>query len=126
MSCLVLFLEKAVSAVVLQPDRSHVFKGERITIRCEIQGRGDTDWTYEWDTPNSSLNVKNQAEFTIDRVSVKTHSGDYKCKGLPKNGLQPPTEWSDAVELTVSGKSQYLIYINVIFFNWIFQKTVIP
>ncbi|MEQ2290591.1 hypothetical protein AMECASPLE_004653 [Ameca splendens] len=39
-------------SVTLQPSWSQIFRGERITLRCEIQGGGGAQWTYEWRPTN--------------------------------------------------------------------------
>uniref|UniRef100_A0A3P8Q021 Ig-like domain-containing protein n=1 Tax=Astatotilapia calliptera TaxID=8154 RepID=A0A3P8Q021_ASTCA len=35
--------------VTLYPNWSEIYRGETITVRCEIHG-GDTEWDYEWET----------------------------------------------------------------------------
>ncbi|GLD64740.1 obscurin-like protein [Lates japonicus] len=32
------------AVVILQPNWSEIYRGETITVRCEIQGGGDTGW----------------------------------------------------------------------------------
>ena len=94
------------AVVVLQPNWSHIFTEETITLRCEIEGRGDMDLNYEWQTPRTSrYKPENTADLKINRASV-SHSGDYRCKG---HDLQSSTGWSDAVKLTVSRKSEYVL-----------------
>ena len=91
--------------MILQPSWSPLFKGENTTFKCEIEGRGNTDWIYEWKTTSSSEDKPgNQAEYTINYVDP-SDSGDYRCQGRPNNDLQSSTGWSDAVKLTVSRKS---------------------
>uniref|UniRef100_A0A3B4WYL5 Ig-like domain-containing protein n=1 Tax=Seriola lalandi dorsalis TaxID=1841481 RepID=A0A3B4WYL5_SERLL len=86
------------SKVILQPNWSVMYRGETITVSCEIQG-GDTEWTYEWKT-NSSLKPSNQHEYRISSAS-SSHSGDYRCRGRMKSAQHNTTEWSDSVKLTV-------------------------
>ncbi|XP_023252561.1 basement membrane-specific heparan sulfate proteoglycan core protein-like [Seriola lalandi dorsalis] len=86
------------SRVILQPNWSVMYRGETITVSCEIQG-GDTEWTYEWKT-NSSLKPSNQHEYRISSAS-SSHSGDYRCRGRMKSAQHNTTEWSDSVKLTV-------------------------
>ncbi|KAL0196871.1 hypothetical protein M9458_005411, partial [Cirrhinus mrigala] len=33
--------------VTIEPDQ-HVFRGETITLRCDIDGEGVTSWQYSW------------------------------------------------------------------------------
>uniref|UniRef100_A0A3Q3M181 Ig-like domain-containing protein n=1 Tax=Mastacembelus armatus TaxID=205130 RepID=A0A3Q3M181_9TELE len=86
-------------AVTLQPNWPQMFRGEKITVRCEIQG-GDTEWEYEWET-TSSNKPPNKNEFRISFVS-STHSGNYRCQGRMKNIKYKTTEWSNFINLTVS------------------------
>ncbi|XP_026154312.1 Fc receptor-like protein 5 isoform X2 [Mastacembelus armatus] len=58
--------------VTLQPNWPQMFRGENITVRCEIQG-GDTEW-----------------------------DGNYRCQGRMKNIKYKTTEWSNFINLTVS------------------------
>ncbi|MGL5356530.1 MAG: immunoglobulin domain-containing protein, partial [Cetobacterium sp.] len=39
------FSEKPVMKV--KPDQ-RLFRGETVTLTCDIQGGGDTQWTYRW------------------------------------------------------------------------------
>uniref|UniRef100_A0A3B4U1Z1 Ig-like domain-containing protein n=1 Tax=Seriola dumerili TaxID=41447 RepID=A0A3B4U1Z1_SERDU len=87
------------AVVTLQPNWTEIYKGERITVSCEIQGGGDTEWTYEWETPRS-LKPSNQQEYRISSAS-SSHSGDYRCMGRMKSAHRNTTEWSDSVKLTV-------------------------
>uniref|UniRef100_A0A3B5RAP6 Ig-like domain-containing protein n=1 Tax=Xiphophorus maculatus TaxID=8083 RepID=A0A3B5RAP6_XIPMA len=82
--------------VILQPNRTVVYRGERVTLRCEIWGGGGTEWTYEWKTNNGNAE-KSSNEYIINRVS-DTNSGKYSCMARGDHQL---TEWSDAVTLTV-------------------------
>ncbi|KAG7221425.1 hypothetical protein INR49_017239, partial [Caranx melampygus] len=84
--------------VTLLPNWSVMYRGEKITVRCEIQRGGDTEWTYEWRT-TSSYKPPSLREFTINSVT-KSHSGDYSCKGRRDYLL---TQWSGVRTLTVSG-----------------------
>uniref|UniRef100_A0A669DXD4 Ig-like domain-containing protein n=1 Tax=Oreochromis niloticus TaxID=8128 RepID=A0A669DXD4_ORENI len=85
--------------VTLYPNWSEIYRGETITVRCEIHG-GDTEWDYEWET-NSSIKPPNQSEYRI-RSASSSNSGNYRCKGRMKSSQHETTEWSDSVTLTVS------------------------
>ncbi|CAI5669138.1 unnamed protein product [Oreochromis niloticus] len=85
--------------VTLYPNWSEIYRGETITVRCEIHG-GDTEWDYEWET-NSTIKPPNQNEFRI-RSASSSSSGNYRCKGRMKSSQHKTTEWSDSVTLTVS------------------------
>uniref|UniRef100_A0AAZ1X0Q3 Ig-like domain-containing protein n=1 Tax=Oreochromis aureus TaxID=47969 RepID=A0AAZ1X0Q3_OREAU len=81
--------------VTLYPNWSEIYRGETITVRCEIHG-GDT----EWET-NSRIKAPNQNEYRI-RSASSSNSGNYRCKGRMKSSQHQTTEWSDSVTLTVS------------------------
>uniref|UniRef100_A0A3P8RJD8 Ig-like domain-containing protein n=1 Tax=Astatotilapia calliptera TaxID=8154 RepID=A0A3P8RJD8_ASTCA len=85
--------------VTLYPNWSEIYRGETITVRCEIHG-GDTEWDYEWET-NSMIKAPNQNEYRIISAS-SSNSGNYRCKGRMKSSQHETTEWSDSVTLTVS------------------------
>ncbi|XP_050931708.1 obscurin [Lates calcarifer] len=87
------------AVVTQQPNWSEIYRGETITVRCEIQGGGDTEWEYEWET-TSSFKPSNQHEHRISPAS-SSHSGDYRCKGRVKSSQHRTTEWSSSVRLTV-------------------------
>ncbi|XP_026018017.1 obscurin-like isoform X1 [Astatotilapia calliptera] len=85
--------------VTLHPNWSEIYRGETITVRCEIHG-GDTEWDYEWET-NSMIKPPNQNEYRIISAS-SSNSENYRCKGRMKSSQHETTEWSDSVTLTVS------------------------
>ncbi|XP_038586304.1 Fc receptor-like protein 5 isoform X4 [Micropterus salmoides] len=96
-------IQKTVSnraVVTLQPNWLQIFSGEKFTVRCEIQGGGDTKWTYEW-TPAKLNRPPTDNEYRISRATV-SHSGDYSCKG--RRDSYSSTEWSDVITLTVSSQ----------------------
>uniref|UniRef100_A0A4W6D6T1 Ig-like domain-containing protein n=1 Tax=Lates calcarifer TaxID=8187 RepID=A0A4W6D6T1_LATCA len=86
-------------SVTLQHSWPQIFTGETITVRCEIQGGGDTEWEYEWRT-TSSVKPPNQHEYRIYYAS-SSHSGNYECRGRKKSSQQSSTKWSDSFNLTV-------------------------
>uniref|UniRef100_A0A669CRD4 Ig-like domain-containing protein n=1 Tax=Oreochromis niloticus TaxID=8128 RepID=A0A669CRD4_ORENI len=92
--------------VTLYPNWSEIYRGETITVRCEIHG-GDTEWDYEWET-NSIIKPPNQNEYRI-RSASSSKSGNYRCKGRMKSSQYKTTEWSDSVTLTVSDSKSYLL-----------------
>uniref|UniRef100_A0A665WVX6 Ig-like domain-containing protein n=1 Tax=Echeneis naucrates TaxID=173247 RepID=A0A665WVX6_ECHNA len=90
--------------VTLQPDWSVIYRGEKVTVRCQIQG-GDTQWTYEWST-TSSNKPPSDSEYIINRAT-ESDTGDYSCRGRK---VHSATRWSQAKRLTVSGKFGSLIH----------------
>ncbi|XP_030286104.1 high affinity immunoglobulin gamma Fc receptor I-like [Sparus aurata] len=97
------------AVVTLQPNWSEIYRGETITLRCEIKDGGDTEWEYEWRT-TSSEKPSNQNELSIRSVSA-SHSGVYRCKGRKKSE-KSSTDWSDPFKLTVSDKPQSVLTVS--------------
>ncbi|KAL7375520.1 hypothetical protein ABVT39_018787 [Epinephelus coioides] len=85
------------ATVTLQPNWPQIFRGEKMTLRCEIQGGGDTGWTYEWSTP-SQYTLPAQKEYTIDSAT-EYHRGQYRCIG--RRDSYSSTQWSDVIALEV-------------------------
>uniref|UniRef100_A0A3P8PHJ8 Ig-like domain-containing protein n=1 Tax=Astatotilapia calliptera TaxID=8154 RepID=A0A3P8PHJ8_ASTCA len=92
--------------VTLHPNWSEIYRGETITVRCEIHG-GDTEWDYEWEA-NSIRKPPNQNEYRF-RSASSSNSGNYRCKGRMKSSQHETTEWSDSVTLTVSDSKSCLL-----------------
>uniref|UniRef100_UPI003AAE6723 Fc receptor-like protein 5 n=1 Tax=Centroberyx gerrardi TaxID=166262 RepID=UPI003AAE6723 len=111
-------IDKNVSnraVVTLQPNWPQIYSGETITLRCEIQGGGDTDWEYEWRT-TSSYKPPKQNEYRISSA-YSYHSGDYECKGRQRSGQQSSTEWSSAFKLTVSYKPRPVLTVSPVWLS---------
>ncbi|XP_060945795.1 uncharacterized protein LOC133022907 [Limanda limanda] len=87
-------------SVALQPDWSLVFRGETITVRCEVPADVLTEWEYEWTIPNSNT-VPTHNEYRIVNA-FSSDSGSYRCLAKDKKNLNSTTEWSDDITLTVS------------------------
>ncbi|XP_058251185.1 Fc receptor-like protein 5 [Hemibagrus wyckioides] len=98
------------AVVSITPD-THVFIGESVTLRCDIQGGGDTQWTYRWEKNNNTVYTDESKRFYTDNTmqefrirSVKvSDSGTYTFRGYGRDSQS--SEISDAVTLTVSGES---------------------
>ena len=99
------------SFVVLQHNWTQIFSGETISVRCEIQGGGDTQWEYEWRTTSSHQPVTGpntaptHSEYRLGPASV-FHSGEYWCKA--RADWYSSTEWSEAFQLRVTRTSNHL------------------
>ncbi|XP_044039019.1 Fc receptor-like protein 5 isoform X2 [Siniperca chuatsi] len=93
------------AVVTLQPNWPEIYYGETITLRCEIEDGGDTEWT----TP-SSYTPQKQNEYMIG-FAWSSYSGDYRCKVRMKSG-KSSTEWSDAFTLTLSYKPQPVLTVS--------------
>ncbi|KAK3566661.1 hypothetical protein QTP86_002337 [Hemibagrus guttatus] len=104
------------AVVSITPD-TRVFIGESVTLRCDIQGGGDTQWTYSWKINNNGLTESRgrvyrdstRQEFRIRSVN-DSDSGTYTCRGHKSDSQS--SEISDAVTLTVSAKPKATVRVN--------------
>ncbi|KAG1937957.1 Fc receptor-like protein [Pimephales promelas] len=96
------------AVVTVRPDE-RVFRGETVTLRCDIKWAGDTEWTYRWEIEGTNDRYKN----TVSRTSTQEliissvdlfHSGQYSCRGERSDSQR--SRISDAVTLTVSAEAQ--------------------
>ncbi|XP_064787452.1 basement membrane-specific heparan sulfate proteoglycan core protein-like isoform X4 [Oncorhynchus masou masou] len=101
--------ERPVAVLTLQPNWTQIFSGETVTMRCDIQGGGDTDWNYRW-YKNSELVIlfNTKTEYRISPV-YRSNSGSYTCEGVKGNKL---SKTSDAVQLTVSDQPKAVLSIS--------------
>uniref|UniRef100_A0A673W0C7 Ig-like domain-containing protein n=1 Tax=Salmo trutta TaxID=8032 RepID=A0A673W0C7_SALTR len=101
--------ERPVAVLTLQPNWTQIFSGETVTMRCNIQGGGDSDWKYRW-YKNSELFIRfnTKPEYRISPVYM-FNSGSYTCEGVKGNKL---SNTSDAVQLTLSGKPQPVLSVS--------------
>ncbi|XP_058251537.1 Fc receptor-like protein 5 [Hemibagrus wyckioides] len=100
--------ESPKAVVTIKPDK-HVFRGETVTLRCEIQGGGDTEWTYSWYKNDDKL-VQITQEFSLSSVRNED-SGNYTCRGRRSSDTQS-SEISDAVTLTVSDVAEAVVSVS--------------
>uniref|UniRef100_A0A8C2HSE9 Ig-like domain-containing protein n=1 Tax=Cyprinus carpio TaxID=7962 RepID=A0A8C2HSE9_CYPCA len=90
-------LPKAV--VKVSPDE-RVFRGETVTLTCDIQRAGDIQWTYSWFKDGSVIRDVTERLYSITSVSDRA---EYSCRGERSDSQRSDT--SAAVTLTVSGVS---------------------
>ncbi len=96
--------ERPTPVVKVTPDQ-RVFRGETVTLTCDIQRAEHIQWTYSWfkdgDTHNPfTTTTATQYSFRADYVY---HSGKYSCRG-ERSDSQRSSHISAAVTLTVSGE----------------------
>ncbi|XP_066499425.1 carcinoembryonic antigen-related cell adhesion molecule 5-like [Hoplias malabaricus] len=94
----------------IKPD-VHVFKGENVTLRCDIEAGGDTEWNYIWFKDNNELKQFSRSQEITVRSVTESNSGKYTCRGERKSDSQK-SEMSDAVTLTVSGEAQAVLSVS--------------
>ncbi|ROL46338.1 Leukocyte immunoglobulin-like receptor subfamily A member 3, partial [Anabarilius grahami] len=101
------------AVLMVRPDE-RVFRGETVTLRCDIKWEGDTEWTYRWEIEgtnnkyNNTLNQISTQELNISSVD-HFHSGNYTCTGLMNTQI---SQRSDAVTLTVSDEAQAAVRVS--------------
>ncbi|XP_060731014.1 Fc receptor-like protein 5 isoform X9 [Tachysurus vachellii] len=100
--------ESPKAVVTIKPD-THVFRGETVTLRCEIQGGGDTKWIYSW-YKNTHFQYQKPQQFILSSVRNE-HSGKYTCSGRIHSDSQS-SEISDAVTLTVSDVAETVMTVS--------------
>uniref|UniRef100_A0A673LUI1 Ig-like domain-containing protein n=1 Tax=Sinocyclocheilus rhinocerous TaxID=307959 RepID=A0A673LUI1_9TELE len=88
-------------SVKVTPDQ-RVFRGETVTLTCDIQRGGNFQWTYSWFKDGSVIRRVTERVYTI--TSVSDNSGEYSCRGERSDSQRSDT--SAAVTLTVSGESK--------------------
>uniref|UniRef100_A0AAY5EKG1 Ig-like domain-containing protein n=1 Tax=Electrophorus electricus TaxID=8005 RepID=A0AAY5EKG1_ELEEL len=90
-----------VKAVVSVSPDNQLFRGETVTLRCDIQGEGDTGWTYSWYKNNYSLYPHTTYNPYMISSVTQYYSGTYTCSGYRGRDSQS-SEISNAVTLTVA------------------------
>uniref|UniRef100_A0A8C1P064 Ig-like domain-containing protein n=1 Tax=Cyprinus carpio TaxID=7962 RepID=A0A8C1P064_CYPCA len=101
--------ERPKPVVKVSPDE-RVFRGERVTLTCDIQRAGDIQWTYSWfkdgytfyphtTTTTTTTTTTAKISFSAD----KSDRAEYSCRGERSDSQRSDT--SAAVTLTVSGES---------------------
>ncbi|KAM6908979.1 uncharacterized protein FYW49_012848 [Xenentodon cancila] len=91
-TCEITFTNKVV--VVRRPDWPQIFRGERITLTCEVQGGETTEWIYEWRRSGSDTQWSYQKTWTF--TASESSSGDYTCKTRRRDDPYSSTETSEA------------------------------
>ncbi len=90
--------------VKVTPDQ-RVFRGETVTLTCDIQGAENIQRTYSWFKNRYTRNpyrTTTTAEFSF-RADYVSDGGEYSCRG-ERSGSQRSSDISAAVTLTVSGE----------------------
>uniref|UniRef100_A0AAR2IQQ7 Ig-like domain-containing protein n=1 Tax=Pygocentrus nattereri TaxID=42514 RepID=A0AAR2IQQ7_PYGNA len=100
--------ERPKPAVSIQPD-DQVFRGEAVTLRCDIQGGGVSNWQYSWFKAGSSTAVSYKQQYSISSVTA-SDGGTYTCRGAVR-GTSRYSHTSEAVTLTVSERPKPAVSI---------------
>ncbi|KAK7177129.1 hypothetical protein R3I93_001181 [Phoxinus phoxinus] len=91
-------LSQVKPVVTVTPDQ-RVFRGERVTLTCDIQGEGDIQWRYSWTRDGDTVYPYTTAKAEFSFTAGVSSSGEYRCRGERSD---THTDVSDAVTLTVS------------------------
>uniref|UniRef100_A0A9J8CHI5 Ig-like domain-containing protein n=1 Tax=Cyprinus carpio carpio TaxID=630221 RepID=A0A9J8CHI5_CYPCA len=97
--------ERPKPAVRVQPD-GRVFRGQTVTLTCDIQETDVSSWSYSWNKDDSEIHVSQSQEYRINSVK-ESHTGQYSCTGNETQGSRY-SHTSDKVTLTVSAPSAVL------------------
>ncbi len=97
--------ERPKPTVSIKPAQ-HVFRGETVTLRCDIYDEGVTSWRYRWYKEGSVTVFSELQEHTFSSV-IESDAGKYCCDGSETEGSRC-SHISDTVTLTVSGEFHYL------------------
>ncbi|XP_073684716.1 Fc receptor-like protein 5 [Garra rufa] len=101
--------ERPNAKVTIKPDQ-HVFRGETVTLRCDIDGEGVTSWHYSWYKDGSVHVFSELQEHTFWFVRT-SDAGQYSCYGRETEGLRT-SNISDAVTLTVSDGARPVLSVS--------------
>ncbi|KAL6491041.1 hypothetical protein MHYP_G00013860 [Metynnis hypsauchen] len=92
---------EAKAVLSIKPDK-HVFRGEAVTLRCDIEWERDTEWKYSWFKDTNPLYSSSTTQEFRFSPATESHSGKYTCSG-EDIGNSGYSQTSDAVTLTVTG-----------------------
>ncbi|XP_023202540.1 titin-like isoform X2 [Xiphophorus maculatus] len=95
-------VQKTVSikpTVILQPNWSHIYIGEKVTLKCEIQDGRFRHGTNQW-RKNDLDKPGMFQEYTIT-AATESDNGDYSCRAVDRFSL---SVWSDVFTLAALRK----------------------
>nr|QRN78643.1 leukocyte immune-type receptor LITR2.1 [Carassius auratus] len=91
--------EKPKATVSIKPAQ-HVFRGETVTLRCDVYSEGVSSWEYRWYKDSSGYASSKLQEHTFSSVT-ESDAGEYFCYGSERDRSRTSL-LSDKVTLTVS------------------------
>ncbi len=94
------FTERPKPVVGVDPDR-RVFRGETVTLTCDIQQTGD--WRYSWYKDGNQVYRQGRDQNYIISSVDWSHGGVYSCIGSQSEAPRY-SRFSDGVTLTVTGE----------------------
>uniref|UniRef100_A0A8C1MN26 Ig-like domain-containing protein n=1 Tax=Cyprinus carpio TaxID=7962 RepID=A0A8C1MN26_CYPCA len=90
--------ERPKAVLKVSPDE-RVFRGETVTLTCDIQRAGDIQWTYSWFKDGYTF-YPHTTTTTAEISFTADYSAEYSCRGERSDSQRSHT--SAAVTLTVS------------------------
>ncbi|KAI2647679.1 B-cell receptor CD22 [Labeo rohita] len=102
--------ERPKPVVRVHPD-GRVFKGQTVTLTCDIQETDVSSWNYSWKKDDSVIHVSQSQVYRISSVH-ESHTGHYSCTGNETQGSRY-SHISDKVTLSVSGSDGQLPILSV-------------
>ncbi|XP_035392566.1 Fc receptor-like protein 3 isoform X2 [Electrophorus electricus] len=105
---LVKVTERPKPVVNIKPDKL-IFERETVTLICNIQGGGDTSWTYSWYKDGYKFNLCSRSQQCKIRSITEANSGKYTCIGQRSDSQS--TETSDALTLILSSAAQAVLSV---------------
>ncbi|XP_073693736.1 leukocyte immunoglobulin-like receptor subfamily A member 2 [Garra rufa] len=101
---------KPKSKVTIKPDQ-HVFRGETVTLRCDMDdSEGVTSWQYSWYKESSASVFSKLQEHTFSFVT-ESDAGKYSCYGVERGGSLR-SHRSNKVTLRVSDRAQAVLSVS--------------
>ncbi|XP_052395083.1 Fc receptor-like protein 5 isoform X3 [Carassius gibelio] len=91
--------EKPKATLSIKPAQ-HVFRGETVTLRCDVYSEGVSSWEYRWYKEGSGHVFSELQEVTFSSVT-ESDAGEYSCYVVERDRSRI-SPLSDDVTLTVS------------------------
>ena len=97
--------ESPKAVVIQKPNWPLVFRGEHISLTCDIQGQPpDGHWMYSWYRDKYPLGATSEKnEISLDQVDESFNNVSYKCNASTRN--QSHHLESEPYEMHVLGES---------------------
>ncbi|XP_076144638.1 high affinity immunoglobulin gamma Fc receptor I-like [Alosa pseudoharengus] len=103
--------ERPKAVVTLTPASRDIFRGDSVTLRCDIPEGRNLNWDYSWYFNRNPISpVVTGQQYSISRAGYH-HSGDYTCRGTQR-GTTQSSEISDVVTLTVSERPKAVVSLS--------------
>ncbi|XP_062373269.1 Fc receptor-like protein 5 [Sardina pilchardus] len=99
--------DKPKISIIIKPNSTEFFLGENVSLRCEIQCGGDSNWDYSWYKNGLTSPLLSSVQEYTFAIESGTGETNYTCKGTHKNILFSTTE-SVSIKV-VSGKADLKI-----------------